>query len=376
MRLVRVTVVLLVLLSATCANAQTQLSAKKSDSEKAGVIDAITAGDQALFNGKDLTGWSILPTTEAQKKSRAGWQKNDSDAPPWPIVESKVNFDGKVKSDDGRFLVEKEALVVSVPPEGRKVQMLYSDAVVEGDFELRLEFRASENADSGVFIRGKQLQCRDYLNAGPYRNLKKFKSDDWNELVVVVTGETARCTCNGEVLEEKFKVPTRGPIGVEADRGKFEFRNIRIRQSANNMLKPTNEVSAWDMERFEGGKATVQADGEAIVFETFGLGEKVWDVQAYQKGLDFEEDAEYRVSFEIKADRNDVQVDVFASINESDWHNVGLYEEISVTKEFKKYEFTFWASDVVKDKNRIGFVLGFQTATVTVANFSLGREKE
>ena len=193
-RLVRVTVVLLVLLSATCANAQTQLSAKKSDSEKAGVIDAITAGDQALFNGKDLTGWSILPTTEAQKKSRAGWQKNDSDAPPWPIVESKVNFDGKVKSDDGRFLVEKEALVVSVPPEGRKVQMLYSDAVVEGDFELRLEFRASENADSGVFIRGKQLQCRDYLNAGPYRNLKKFKSDDWNELVVVVTGETARCT--------------------------------------------------------------------------------------------------------------------------------------------------------------------------------------
>jgi hypothetical protein len=39
---------------------------------------------------------------------------------------------------------------------------------------------------------------------------------------VVVKGEVAHCTCNGEVLEEKLKVPATGPIGLEADRGQLE----------------------------------------------------------------------------------------------------------------------------------------------------------
>ncbi len=187
-------------------------------------------GFQPLFNGEDLTGWGYLPTTEAQKKGRAGWLENDPNAPPWPIVEEKVGFDGLTESTDGRFQARDGLLVVSVPPEGRKIQMLYSDRVVEGDFELRLEFRAAEGADSGVFIRGRQLQCRDYPNAGPYKDLKEFNAGDWNEMIVLVQGETAHCTCNGEVLEENFAVPAEGPIGVEGDRGKLEYRNIRIRQ--------------------------------------------------------------------------------------------------------------------------------------------------
>ena len=215
MNLIHLSLVLLMILSATVPSAQ---------------ADEF----EELFNGKDLTGWSYLPTTEAQKKSRARWQKGDSNAPPWPIVEEKINFDGKTQSEDGRFVAEDNVLVVSVPAEGRKIQMLYSDTVVKGDFELRLEFRAANNADSGVFIRGHQLQVRDYPNAGPYKKLKEFNANDWNELVVVVTGETARCTCNGEVLEENFKVPDTGPIGVEGDRGKLEYRKIRIKLAEDN----------------------------------------------------------------------------------------------------------------------------------------------
>ena len=354
MKSICVVTILLVCLSATCVNAQT--------------------GYQALFNGKDLTGWSYLPTTKAQKKSRAGWQKNDPNAPPWPIVEKKINFDAKSKSDDGRFVVEEETLVVSVPEEGRKVQMLYSDVDIKGDFELRLEFRASENADSGVFIRGRQLQCRDYPNAGPYRKLKKFKSNDWNELVVVVSGKTARCTCNGEVLEKKFKVPAEGPIGVEGDRGKFEYRNIRVKQKTDNMLKPTNDVKAWELEQFEGGELAMKADGESIVFETSSLGKKDWDVQAYQSGLELEEDVEYKVSFEAKTNGDKAEVSVFASISKRDWHNIGLFEDVSLTKEFQRFEFTFFVCDVEKD-NRIGLIVGGQTGIVTVRNFRLVREE-
>ena len=351
MKSICVVTILLVCLSAACANAQSD-------------------GYQALLNGKDLTGWSYLPTTKAQKKTRAGWQKSDPNAPPWPIVESKINFDGKSKSEDNRFVVTEETLVVSVPEEGRKVQMLYSDVDIKGDFELRLEFRASENADSGVFIRGKQLQCRDYPNAGPYRKLKKFKSNDWNELVVIVSGRTARCTCNGEVLEKKFKVPAKGPIGVEGDRGKFEYRNIRVKQKTDNMLKPTNEVKAWRLEQFEGGKLAMKADGDTIVFETSSVGKRDWDVQAYQTGLELEEGAEYKVSFEVKANTDKAIVSVQASITNKDWHNIGLFEDVALTQEFQSFEYTFFVSDSEKD-NRIGFIVGGQTGVVTVRNFKL-----
>lgn len=98
------------------------------------------------------------------------------------------------------------------------------------DFTLKLEFRANANADSGVFIRCPQLQCRDYLVAGPYKDLKSYKPGDWNEIVVVVKRRTAHCTCNGEVLEKEFKLPASGPVGLEGDRGQMEYRRIRIKK--------------------------------------------------------------------------------------------------------------------------------------------------
>ena len=86
------------------------------------------------------------------------------------------------------------------------------------------------NADSGVFIRKPQLQCRDYPIAGPYKNLKNYKPQDWNEMIVVVKDGVAHCTCNGEVLEAALKVPDTGPIGLEGDRGQMEYRRIRIKE--------------------------------------------------------------------------------------------------------------------------------------------------
>ena len=94
-----------------------------------------------------------------------------------------------------------------------------------------LLYRAAVNADSGVFIRKPQLQCRDYLVAGPYKQLKKYKPQDWNEFVVVVKGNVAHCTCNGEVLEAALKLPDPGGIGLEADRGTMEYRNIRVTEA-------------------------------------------------------------------------------------------------------------------------------------------------
>jgi lysophospholipase L1-like esterase len=168
------------------------------------------AGFELLFNGKDLTGWGYR-----QKKT----------------LKRMDNFDGKVESKESRYLAKHGRLIVSTPPEGRAFTQLWTHEEFGSDFTLKLEFRANANADSGVFLRKPQLQCRDYLVAGPYKQLKKYKPGDWNEIVVEVKGRVARCTCNGEVLEAEFKLPASGPIGLEGDRGQVEYRRIRLKKN-------------------------------------------------------------------------------------------------------------------------------------------------
>jgi hypothetical protein len=160
--------------------------------------DAAAAGTTELFNGKDLTGW--------------GYKTGET-------------FDGKTESDDKRFSAKEGMIVVNA---GKGIKQLWTTAKFPKDFELRLEFRAAVNADSGLFVRGPQLQVRDYLVAGPYKTLKQYKPQEWNEIVVVVKGNVAHCTCNGEVLEAALKVPATGGIGLEADRGQMEYRKLRL----------------------------------------------------------------------------------------------------------------------------------------------------
>jgi lysophospholipase L1-like esterase len=185
-------------------------------------------GFESLFNGKDLTGWRYRPTPEGDRRAAADWRANDPNAPEWPMLEHAVEWNGVASTADGRYVAKAGRLVVMTPPEGRKIQQLWTTREFTGNFNLRLEFRATPNADSGVFIREPQLQCRDYLLAGPYKQLQNYRAQDWNAMEVIVKDGVARCTCNGEVLEEALKVPPSGPIGLEGDRGQMEYRRIRI----------------------------------------------------------------------------------------------------------------------------------------------------
>jgi acetyl esterase/lipase len=201
------------------------------DSASASAADEseLEQGFESLFNGKDLTGWGYRVTPVWDLKTISEWKARDPDMPAWPIVTEAVTFDEKIESVDGRYVVKDGVIIVTAPAEGRKIQQLWTTREFPKDFVLRLEFRASKNADSGVFIRAPQLQCRDYLVAGPYKDLKKYRPQEWNELEVIVKDNVARATCNGEVLEEKIELPDTGPIGLEGDRGQMEYRRIRIR---------------------------------------------------------------------------------------------------------------------------------------------------
>ena len=181
-------------------------------------------GFVSLFNGKDLTGWGyrVTPPRKAPKVPKP-------DAPLVVEIKAEEKFDGQTVSSDGRYRAINGRLVVTTPAEGRRIQALSTQREFPEDFILKLEFRATPNTDSGVYLRKPQLQCRDYLVAGPYKDLKKYKPQDWNELVVSVKGGVAHAECNGEVLEDALKVPETGPIGLEGDRGQMEYRHLQIK---------------------------------------------------------------------------------------------------------------------------------------------------
>ncbi len=175
------------------------------------------AGFTSLFNGKDLTGWCFR--AKADKTATK----------PGEVLEK---FDGKTEAKDaGNYSAKDGIFTVSFPNEADKLTgQIYTVAEFPKNFVLKLEFRASVNADSGIFVRKPQLQCRDYLVAGPYKELKQYKAQDWNQIVVEVKDGVAHCTCNGEVLEAALKMPETGPIGLEGDRGQMEYRHIQLKE--------------------------------------------------------------------------------------------------------------------------------------------------
>jgi hypothetical protein len=203
----------------------------------------VEEGYTLLFNGKDLTGWRL----------------------------GKNKLDGLTETANKKWHVTGDVIVI----DGGGGGDIYTVQEFNKNFHLKLEFRAARKADSGLYIRGPQLQVRDYPRAGPYPKVK-FHDDDWNELEVTVTndvvltsvngkllgptdalelnvkdgkpdaklngkpvnvnnlsisvGAVALCKCNGEVIEKAFKVGNKGGIGLQSEVGKFEFRRIRIKE--------------------------------------------------------------------------------------------------------------------------------------------------
>ncbi|MBL8799529.1 MAG: DUF1080 domain-containing protein [Planctomycetia bacterium] len=206
-----------------------------------------------LFNGKDLSGWRY----------------------------GKDTLEGKSETADKRFFVKDGVIVAD---EGKGIKDLYTVKEFDKEFNLKLEFRAGEKSDSGVYIRGPQLQVRDFIRRGEQKQMKNFKNDGWNELDITVkngivvtkvngkdvtpkdtleltvkdgkpmaklngtavdvnkievsVNSVATCLCNGEAFAPPtMTLPAKGPIGLQAEPGanpgtmKFEYRRIRIKET-------------------------------------------------------------------------------------------------------------------------------------------------
>jgi hypothetical protein len=124
-----------------------------------------------------------------------------------------------------------------------------------------------------------------------------------------------------------------------------------------NVVKKTDDVANWRLEQHEEAKATITAAEGAIVFDVTKEDGTEWHVQAFQTPVDLKDGQAYVVTFQAKADAERT-AKVQAGIDVDDWHTVGLDEEVTLGKEWKKYEYKFTAADTKPMKNRIGFVVG------------------
>jgi acetyl esterase/lipase len=218
-------------------------------------------GFKPLFNGKDLSGW------------RLGY----------------ADLAGKTATDDGRFAV-KDGILVITGSESRPPKMAEIDTAesYDGDFTLRLEFRASRDANSGLHLRDKafahQLQIRDYPRVGPYKELKGYREGDWNAIEVVVTGTHARCTCNGEVLEESLEIPAHGPLSLQSEINVVEYRNVRIKRQdpGQEVRRDIPYADPADRRQVLDVYAPPDADGLPVVVWIHGGGWQTGDKSEIQ----------------------------------------------------------------------------------------------
>ena len=177
-------------------------------------------GAVSLFNGEDLSGWSI--------------------------------------QNDGRFLVEDGLLKID-----RGTGWLRSDKIY-GDFVLTMEFRFLEKeANSGIFVRtgptskkdengwpdnGYQVQCKDTLEGIPLADvipygappfeaefdieaLKKAyrPAGEWHVYEIKAQGERLWIKLNGILITTATSIKNlEGHIGIQGELGLLEFRKIEI----------------------------------------------------------------------------------------------------------------------------------------------------
>ena len=148
-------------------------------------------GFERLDNGKDLTGWT---------GNKDGWS----------VVDGAIVLDAKKAKGN-----------------------IYSEKMHSKNCVIRLQFKATENADSGFFVHGSQLQVRDYPKAGPKQYAKPARpAGEWNDLELDFTDGEAVVKLNGEVIEKAFKAGgnAKQGVGLQKERGDFAFRRIVIKE--------------------------------------------------------------------------------------------------------------------------------------------------
>ncbi|WP_437223991.1 hypothetical protein SH661x_003439 [Planctomicrobium sp. SH661] len=142
------------------------------------------------------------------------------------------------------------------------------------------------------------------------------------------------------------------------------------KQRSRNLLHAAHQPAAWRIDEIEGGKGMIMGDQDSVQFVVMNVDAVPSHLQVFQGDLDLHDGESYVVSGKIKASVPR-SVLLTATIDEDDWHGIGLHEEIHLTEEYIPFEYTFRVSDTVRRKNRLGFIIGNTLGTIWVRDITL-----
>ena len=196
-----------------------------------------TQGWQLLFDGKTLAGWHA--SVPAPASGRAGSQ---APASPGQVGSSpKPCVAARGQAGASHWEVVDGMLIACGEPTG----YLTSDRSYK-NFVLSIEFRCSEDTNSGVFVRspqetgGYEVQIWRQQPAGydtgaivgVAKTARKyaFKADDWNRYQITADGDHLVVVLNGEttldIHDSRF---SEGQVRLQYQQFPIAFRNIKIR---------------------------------------------------------------------------------------------------------------------------------------------------
>ena len=256
-------------------------------------------GFRAIFNGKDLSGWyGLNPHSAARlsgdEKEANLRQQREEFAEHWTVENGELVNDGH-----GPYATTEEEF---------------------GDIELRLEYKTVPRADSGVYLRGTpQVQIWDWNqtfdpqkptrrphlgSGGLFNNTPDAPGRDplvradrpfgeWNQLRVRQIGDLTwvwlneKLVVDGAVMENFWDrsqpLPAKGPIMLQTHGGEIRWRNIFVREIAEQESQQSSDANGADSAESLASALTLHASFDEELDADYARGDKTSYVQ--QSGM-------------------------------------------------------------------------------------------
>lgn len=216
----------------------------------------LAAGDQAtkLFNGKDLSNWTILDKGREALWSVAAKVELDAKDP------KKLVFSGQPEGDNG--------ILAASLKDFQGTNLISKETF--GDIVFSAEFFLPKEGNSGLFLMGRyefQLTdsfgiTEDKMTEGEMGGIPFFKKPlrnasgkpgEWQTVEVefnapkfdaagkkTANAKIVKATINGKVVQENLELPEptggsidarevpKGPIMLQGNEGPVAYRNVRV----------------------------------------------------------------------------------------------------------------------------------------------------
>lgn len=217
-------------------------------------------GFTAIFNGKDLTNWKGLPlkaNMNAKKKESQPYvamsMPERLKASPAELAEAQQRADESARE---HWKVDNGVLVFDGKGQNLCTVKDY------GDFELYVDWKINEHADSGIYLRGSpQVQIFDPQDPNQFRNggdkgsgalwnnqkNPRFPSvvadnpiGEWNTFHIKMVGEKVTVHLNGKLVTDNVTMENvwerdkpiyeKGSIELQNHGNPLYFRNIFVKE--------------------------------------------------------------------------------------------------------------------------------------------------